>query len=433
MQRSVQIGLAALASVAMGVPLWSGCEAHDAFADAMLELQRAAGPAARVDFAYHQGWLRSEAESHLALAGGLAITLHHVVTPGPLALGELLDGRWPGPPVRAIVDTWLGPDAIDPDAPGPPYARARTRIGLDGTVRVELESPAHRSGDGALVWGGLRGSAALAGGAGSHAALEVPSLVVVAGAARFELAGLTAELDASDVGSLPLGEVSLRIERLELRRPDGAVALRDLRASQRSEDDPVADAIQMTTTASLGSLELDGERWGPGACALVLRNLDRDVLAELDRPGDAAEAEARARELLGRLLARRPELELGRCELPGPGGTLAARAHLVVSGGHPGLPPGRALAAAAIEAELDAHAPGPLLRRLVAGTVAPRGGRVAAADAGPDPLRSLVLGGVLVPEPGGYGLRLELHGGEAFVNGRRLDAAALSAAGLLGP
>jgi uncharacterized protein YdgA (DUF945 family) len=441
------IGLLVLA----GLPVWGGWQAQEAFVAAGERLNVVTSSRFEVHTAFHRGWLRSEAETRIVPVDSQeapGLTLRHTVVHGPIPLGEILAGRLPGRPVRAIVDTSI--------ATGPAEAglslRARARIELDGRTHVDLESMPFDSEDGSLHWEGVRGTLdspdldfARVVGVLEAPRLEVESagslLVVDDVAASLEMRALTDEL--------PLGSFSLSVGLVELTGAAGEFRLRDFQWEQRGDEDVINETYGVTLSASLDHMELEGEPYGPGAFELVLRNLDPTALSRLRASmqaqadvsvaagGDPSAATLPDLKGVQRLLARSPELELVLLELTGPEGVLRARGRLRVDGGHPHLELGPMFVTSALEGTGDVFVPAGLLHRALDGYAREQLEGEGAANAAmrvasrrQQWVGALIAAGLLESEREGYRLRVDYREGQLLLNGEPLDPEALRSARL---
>jgi uncharacterized protein YdgA (DUF945 family) len=447
MRNPVRAVLAIGVLVLVGLPVWGGWQAQEAFGAAGERLGSATSSGFEVQTAFHRGWLRSQAETRIVPAGSeeeRALILRHTVVHGPIPLGEIFAGRLPGRPVRAIVDTSI---ATGPEDAGPSL-HARTRIELDGRTRVELHSPPFESEDGSLRWEGVRGTLDAPDLDFSRAVgvVEAPRLEIESAGTRLVVREVAASLEVRALtDELPLGSFSLSVGLIELSGLAGEFLLRDFQWEQRGDEDVINETYGVTLSASLDHLELEGEPYGPGAFELALRNLDPPALSRL-RAAMQARAEAGADpasaalpDLKGiqRLLARSPELELVLLELTGREGVLRARGRLRVDGGHPHLELGPMFVTSALEGTGDVFVPTRLLHRVLE-----RYARAQLAGESPsDPavrvttlrqqwVGSLIAAGLLESEREGYRLRVDYREGRLLFNGQPLDPDALRSARL---
>lgn len=443
MDFSVRTVLVPIVLVLVGIPVWGGCEAYRAYTGGIAELRHFVGSEVAVESAFHQGWLRSTAQTRLSVPrgpDGLAVTLHHTITHGPIALGELLDGHLPGRPVRAIVDTVALPSGQDPKA-APAWLSVRMRMALAGPMRAEISSPPYRSADGSVSWAGATGlvlgpdPAAAAGEL--RGAIEAPRLTIDGVGGLLAVHDLAAEIEFGEVGGLLLGSAGFSLGRVELVGLGGGISARDLRFGQRTEQDVVDDTVRVVTTASLLGLDVGEDLYGPVKLELVLRNLDPGVLRELQRPpSDEVDAEARVLRLVMQLLAHSPELELSRFELPSPYGAVHATARIGIDGSNPALQMGPLFALAALEVDADVRVPAKLLDQVVEASMSTD---VQAVHAGTKEAQrarrvgELARAGFIVREGAGYRTRIELSEGQLRVNGRLVDPSGIGDGSLAFP
>lgn len=430
MQRSALSVLALGALVLGGLPLWGGCEAERAFDALDAPLPGGLPGEIEVETDFARGWLRSRAETRLRGGGGEEV-LHHTATHGPLPLAELLAGRAPWPPVRALIDTAWWPQSVDAEVEEP-WLRARTRIQLDGAVEIAVES-APRTGAG-LIWGGLQGSLVSPQPALAQGLLWAPQLELAVDAGRIALREVAAELDliVAEEG-LPLGSAVLSIGSLSGASPLGAFGIEGARWELRADDDPATGSWTFEWSAAVEQILNDAERYGPGELRLIVRRLDRAALSGLiraSRVGTTPSADA-----LQRLLAGSPEIELDTFELAGPDGALRARARLGIDGADPRVAMGPVFAAQAVEASAEIRLPARWLHRVVdqALSIQLHGMEAASAQQQLDVvarrsawIRELVSAGWLLREGEAYRMQVDYREGQLLLNGRPPDPSALA-------
>jgi len=421
-------GFAALA-LAM-LPLWGGCEAQRSFAVLDAQARRILPGQVEVETAVARGWLRSRAETRFVVEGH-ELVFRHTVTHGPLLLGELLKGRAPWPPARALVSTTWRPDAEAAD-PDDPWLRAHTLLLMDGTAHVSFESAPRTTGDG-LVWGGLEGALAAPQPDLASGIMFAPQLEVAAEGSRIALRDLSAEADLrlSSEGVL-LGTTSFSIGSLHGTSPFGGVAVEEVRWEQGTQKDAEGDTYQFEWSTAVGSIASDGERFGPGAVQLILRRIDRAALGEAL---DAARAGSDPTpDSLQRLLKRSPELELVVLELAGPDGVLRASGRVGIDGDDPRLEMGPLLAALALDANAEILVPIRWMHRAIdqvlqtqvlQSGVPSEQQLIEVASLRTAWIRNLVSAGWLLRVGEGYRLRVDYRDGQLLLNGRAFDPSAI--------
>jgi uncharacterized protein YdgA (DUF945 family) len=430
MQRSA-LSVLALAALLLGLlPLWGGCEAQRTFEALDAPVTGGLPGEVEIETNFARGWLRSRAETRLRGAGGEEV-LHHTLTHGPLPLAELLAGRAPWPPVRALIDTAWWPQSADTEVEEP-WLEARTRVQLDDALQISVES-APRSGEG-LVWGGLEASLVSPQPELAQGLLWAPQLELAVEGGRIALRDVAAELELIvEEGGIPLGSAVLSIGLLSGAGPLGEFGIEEARWELRAEDDPATGTCSFEWSAAVERVSSDAERYGPGEVRLVARRLDRDALSALigaARAGATPDAAA-----LQDLLAGSPELELDPFEMKGPDGALRARARLGIDGGDPRVAMGPVFAALAVEASAEIRLPVRWLHRMLDQVVSIQMQGVGAASAQQQVeiaalrsawIRDLVSAGWLLRQGEAYRLALDYRGGQLLLNGRPLDPAAMA-------
>jgi uncharacterized protein YdgA (DUF945 family) len=436
MQRSA-LSVLALGALVLGVlPLWGGCEAQRVFEGLDAPLAGGLPGDVEIETDLARGWLRSRAETRLRSADGEEV-FHHTVAHGPLPLAELLAGRAPWPPARALIDTAWWPQSVDNEVEEP-WLRARTRIQLDSAVQIAVES-APRTGEG-LVWGGLEGSLISPQPELAQGLLWAPQLELALDGGRIALRDVAAELELIvEEGGIPLGSAVLSIGSLSGAGPLGDFGIEGARWEVRADDDPATGGCTLEWSAAVERISSDGDRYGPGTLRLIARRLDRAALSALIRASRAGVAPGA--DALQRLLASSPELELDTFEMTGPDGTLRARARLAIDGADPRVAMGPLFAAMAVEASAEARLPARWLHRVVdqALSIQGVGMEVDSAQQQVDVvarrsawIRELVSAGWLLREGEIYRMQLDYREGQLLLNGRPPDPSAMASLQLTG-
>ena len=410
---------------------------------------------------------------------------------GPFAAPEWFEGRFPFPPVIALVRNDVEPEAAP--ASGGPLAEVLLRVNLDGGLELEADLPAFEwagrglRSEGARVQGSFQGG--IRGGRGEVALAETelrfgashmdiaPTTVFFHGVANeagsrvdgtFELGALrVVRASGFEVGLLPsfgTFEASRAPNELDSSALDTEVG--EIEVTRGSSSPPIVAnggrlglrartsagrVVRMDLSFSLDSLESGEAVYGPGLVRLQLRGVDllavsrlRGALAELQAssasdPAARSEAETRLlHEWIPVLMASSPELELERLELEGPDGKLEARGRLKVDGGDSAVFEDETTAMQAIQARGQLLVPMPLLHAWLDDFLA----GVVEAEAGALPAEELVgmteflremtvarlLGeGMLRPSGDRYRVEMRFEEGVFIVNGKPLGPDGLSA------
>jgi len=431
MQRSALSVLALVALVLGVLPLWGGCEAQRTF-EALDEQMRGALPGeVEAETGFARGWLRSRGQTRIDGAGG-GLILHHTVTHGPLPVAELLAGRAPWPPVRALIDTagWLQSADIEREEP---WLRARTRLQLDGAIDIGVESAPRTFGE-AFVWGGLEASLISPRANIARGVMWAPQLEIGVEGGRIALRDVAAELDLR-VGEdgVPLGTAMLVIGSLHGAGPLGDFSIEEARLELSAEEGASAGTCGFEWSETVERVSSDADRYGPGAIRLIARRLDCAALGALfAAAGEDATADADAWQ---RLLAHSPELELDTLEMAGPEGVLRARGRVGIDGDDPRAAMGPLFAALAVEASAEILVPARWLHHMLDQVISIQMQGVGAASAQQQVevvalrsawIRDLVSAGWLVRDGEGYRLELDYRGGQLLLNRRPLDPSAMA-------
>jgi len=392
---------------------------------------------------FSRGLLSSQSKTIVRFAPpgpeGSFLTLRQSWLHGPFAVPEWLEGRFPFPPVIALVRNAVEAGAGSPG--GGPLAEVLLRVNLDGSLDLEADVPAFElpgrglSSAGATAQGSFHGG--IRGGRGQLALAEIelqlgasridlaPTTVRVHGVSNeagsrvdgtFDLGALrVARASGLRIGLLPsfgtfeasrapneldLSALETEVGEIEIARGDSSapIIVRGGRLRLRART-TAGQLVRMDLSFSLDSLESGEQAYGPGRVRLQLRGVDllavsrlRDALAQLQVSSAGADPEARDRaetrllhEWIPVLMASSPELELERLELEGPGGKVEAGGRLKVDGRDPAAFEGEITAMEAIEARGYLLVPAPLLHGWLDGFLA----GVLEAEAGALPPEEL--------------------------------------------
>jgi hypothetical protein len=436
-----------LAGVLAFLPFYGGYEAQRAYVDLVDGMRLASRGQIGIVSEFHRGWLRSTAVTRLAGTSpdeAPDFALHHTFIHGPIPFGELLRGRLPTSFALAIVETDYRPDFADQ----PPWKQ-----GLDGRPLVE-------TADGKLDWEGIHGKVIVTRDfETSFGLIEVPSLEARSGGEVLRLKDAFVEFDnATTSNGLLEGSFTLSLAELSVESadgPGGAFFLRNWSLHETNDEDLAFDTYEVRLGTDFEEALIDGDRFGPGAIEVALRNLQASALREL---GEQLEALAERRQghqeaefsplngrldVLPKLVALSPEIVLTRFELASEGGDLAGTARIGIDGEKAQGMPMPLFLPLAVEANASIFVPAAMFHRLAEAYL-----RSVSGNRGPIPpnqtrqdlkaqaalsrsqlVESLVDSGYVVREGGGYRIRLRLREGQLWLNGRPAGPGGVSTAG----
>jgi uncharacterized protein YdgA (DUF945 family) len=451
--------LVLLAAVLVFLPFYGGYEAQWAYVDLVEGLRLGARGQAGVVSEFHRGWLRSTAVTRFVGTspdGPGEIALHHTFIHGPIPFGELLEGRLPTSLVLAIVETEFRPKFAERSPwkeglAGRPLVRFRTTLETGGWIKTAVESPAIHveTAEGDLAWEGIQGTAiATRDFETSSGVIEAPSLEVRSDAEVLRMKGAALEFDHETTSNgLLEGASVLSLEEFSVERPGAPgedFRLRNWLLHAVGDEDLAFDTYAMSMGASFDELLVDGDRFGPGAVEVAVRNLGASALREL---GEQLEALADRRQglqeadfsplnvnldVLPKLVALSPEIVLTRFELASEEGELAGTARIGVDGEKAKGMPLPLLLPLAVEADASIFVPARMFHHLaevylmsVSGNDGPippnqtrRDLEAQAALLRSQLIDSILDAGYLVREGGGYRIRARLREGQLWLNGR---------------
>jgi uncharacterized protein YdgA (DUF945 family) len=448
-----------VAAVLAFLPFYGGYEAQRAYVDLVDGMRMGARGQMGVESEFHRGWLRSTAVTRLVGTSPedpLGITLHHTFIHGPIPFGELLRGRLPTSFALAIVETDYRPDFAERSPwkeglDGRPLVRFRTTAEPGAWIKTVVESPAIHveTVDGELTWEGIHGTAiATRDLETSSGVIEAPSLELRSGGEVLRLKDASLEFDnETTANGLLDGAFVLSLAELSVEsagETGGGLLLRDWSSYETSDEDLAFDTYEIRVGTAFEEAVIDGDRFGPGAIEVALRNLQASGLREF---GEQLEALAEQRQghqetafsplnlqmdALPKLVALSPEIVLTRFELVSEGGELAGTARIGIDGEKARGMPMPLFLPMAVEADASIFVPTTMFHRLVEaflmsisgndGPIPPNQTRqdlkAQAALSRSQLVDSLLESGYVAREGGGYRVRLRLREGQLWLNGR---------------
>lgn len=462
--------LVLMAGVLAFLPFYGGYEAQRAYVELVDGMRMGARGQAGVVSEFHRGWLRSTAVTRLVGSSPedpLGIALHHTFIHGPIPFGELLRGRLPTSFALAIVETDFRPDFAERSPwkeglDGRPLVRFRTTVEPGGWIKTVVASPALHveTADGDLAWEGIHGTAiATRDLETSSGVIEAPSLQLRSGGEVLRMKDASLQFDnETTANGLLDGAFVLSLAELSVEsagESGGGFLLRDWSFHETSDEDLAFDTYEIRVGTDFDEAVIDGDRFGPGAMEVALRNLQASGLREL---GEQLETLAEQRQghqeavfsplnvhldALPKLVALSPEIVLTRLELVSEGGELAGTARIGIDGEKArGMPMPLSLPMA-VEADASIFVPATMFHRLVEAFL-----RAVSGNEGPIPpnqtrqdlkaqaalsrsqlVDSLLAAGYVARQGGGYRVRLRLREGQLWLNGRPVGSGGFSPAG----
>jgi uncharacterized protein YdgA (DUF945 family) len=259
---------------------------------------------------------------------------------------------------------------------------------------------------------------------------------------------------------LPLMDASLGVASLEIREvgAHGALlAARNWSFEQRTDESADGKLVSFQTGMKLESVESEGEPYGPFEMEFRFYNLDikaiqtmrerqRQLSEASATPEEKAEAPLEAlMEVLPKLLAASPGLELNRLSVRTSEGDVDVRAKIWLDPSAAQLPP--PLAIMAVRGEADLELPHRAVHAVVDGYLKKTMGQALGASSSRNDqariqvevvsartqlVQTFVEQGWLNKGETTYGTRLFYDGTSLTVNGRPLNPMALAAMGALG-
>ena len=441
------------------LPFYGGYEAQRAYVDLVDGMRMGTRGQMGVESEFHRGWLRSTAVTRLVGTSPedpLGIALHHTFIHGPIPFGELLRGRLPTSFALAIVETDYRPDFAERSPwkeglDGRPLVRFRTTVEPGAWIKTVVESPATHveTVDGELTWEGIHGTVIATRDFETFSGvIEAPSLELRSGGEVLRLRDASLEFDnETTANGLLDGAFVLSLAELSVESAGGSgggFLLRNWSFHETSDEDLAFDTYEIRVGTAFEEAVIDGDRFGPGAIEVALRNLQASGLREL---GEQLEALAEQRQghqeaafsplnvhmdALPKLVALSPEIVLTRFELVSEGGELSGTARIGIDGEKARGMPMHLFLPMAVEADASIFVPATMFHRLAEvflmsisgndGPIPPNQTRLdlkaQAALSRSQLVDSLLEAGYVAREGGGYRVRLRLRDGQLWLNGR---------------
>jgi uncharacterized protein YdgA (DUF945 family) len=464
--RVVRPILAVVMLVLAFLPFYGGYEAERAYLDLVERIRAGAAGQVEVGSEFHRGWLQSTAVTRFGGNGPddpRGVEFHHTFVHGPIPFGELLAGRLPTSFALAVIESDFRPKFAERSPwmeglAGRPLVRFRTTLERSGWIELVVESPAIQleTGDSSLAWDGIQGSALVSPDfARVSGAIEAPSLELHSDGQLLRMAAASLEFaNETSANGLPEGAVVFSLAELSSERAGAAgFRLRNGSLHARNDEDLAFDSYEMRVGGAFDELSSDGDRFGPGAVELAVRNLKASALRELGEQIEALAAQHHSGgevdlaslnaglTALPKLVELSPEIALTRFELTGEEGALAGTASIGIDGekAH-GMPFPLALSLA-VEADASFFVPAKMFHRaaetyLMAssgndGPIPPNQTRqdleAQAALMRSQLVNSFLEAGHIVREGGGYRIRARLREGQLWLNGRPTGPSGLGA------
>lgn len=390
----------------------------------------------------------------------LRFTLESEIRHGPLPPMKLPDGRWEWKPVLAVIQTKMTPPADGKDGLSElfrkiPELAAATNcitIGLRGESEGTLTVPAFRHTlpddvnvrlDGFFMHYTL--TANLKGGKSN---LTAPLLEIGGKDGSLSVKGIEASSSLRE-GTSPLsvGEALFRIARIEFsskedgQSKDFSVENIELKASDREVGETIDFLFQMkvekagANRAHYGPAELDMEFRKLDIASLLkmqefARQTGRQPASGSDDIFDAL-AVARYTSILGAMLKKSPEIEIGKLTFATGEGTFSGKLKIAFDGSVTPSLENPLLLLAALSAQAEVNVKEKLLEQIVAAIVKsdiePEGGdqseadlQKLAADKTRVILNDLLKDRLMVKENDSYKASADYHQGKLTVNGQKI-------------
>ncbi len=377
--------LVLLVAVGAAAPFWFGMQAEDAYNNLVGQMAQTSSASINTKH-YERGWLRSTAETTVALPGvPMNVSLTHDIAHGPLAIDRLLQGELTVTPALAFVSSHatLTPrpgasaDAIKDFIKALPPITAQTVFNLGGGAEMEIAVPPSRrkQKDGDTVnWRGMTGTIVFQEGAQQiNAQLHSAGLSIPSKSGEFTLDQIRFNSDTTGgKAGFMFGKSSLHVASITMG-PD--IGVKGLRLTTVAK--PVGPNVNTTVNYQVKDIQVANNHYGPGQLTIVLRKLDAAALRQYEQavngiikrglPTEQA-AMMRAAEtmkLIANLSKKAPELEVTNLSFKSSEGELTGTAKVVLDGSNLNVAENTMLLLRALQGDAELSIPPSMVKAIL--------------------------------------------------------------------
>ncbi len=326
-----------------GLPYWFGMQARTLFDESLASISQH-GMTAQMT-SYEQGWLSSNAEFTLRGSGSPTMKAQSVITHGPFAYADWIQGDLNFKPFQAKIDSTLNVSTQGLGDVGKiPEIKVVTWAPLAGdwTADVSMPPTKKKLDKGVEVdWQGLSGSfhfpadlQALKGD------LSFGPLAIKSKKDEIRLDNILYNQDIfTGQAGLNLGSGSMAINKISFSdsKAKGSVADVKLTGMSKEEGPNIASDFSFQT----GKIDLGGENvYGPTVFNMTARNLDALALAQLGKLAEsqtsggknASKMQEQALKIFAQITKKKPEFQVSRLSFQTPYGEVQGHVKMVLDG-----------------------------------------------------------------------------------------------------
>jgi uncharacterized protein YdgA (DUF945 family) len=367
----------------LGAPYYFGMQMEDNFGGQLRQFAQQSGVVIE-NVRFERGLLSSEASNQFAIPQAkLRIDAVHRIQHGPLPLMVLLEGGGLPTPAAAVVHTTLrlqtttGADAsLAAFAKQVPPLEITTTMGFDGAGHADITMAGMRKQieKETVQWSGLSGSLDFEPDlAATRMRITSPSLMIKT--AQGQVTVNNVALDSNmrrGADGMSYGKTSFVVSKVS------APPVLDMEELRFDADiRPKGKNVEAEVRYSLKQAKLAGTAYGPGEIAVVLRNLDGATLKKFEQELNALQQRklpeeqmqiimmGKVMELVGKLAATKPELEVTRLSFRIGDATLKGRAKFTVDAGGQDVAQNPMLLVTAVRGDAEITIPKALLKAAV--------------------------------------------------------------------
>lgn len=428
-----------------GLPYWFGMQARTLFDESLAAMSQHGMNAQTTS--YEQGWLSSTAEftlSESSLSKSPTVNVKSVITHGPFAYGDWLQGNISLEPFQAKIDSTLDVSTQGLGDFGKiPEIKVVTWAPLAGDWKADVDMPPTKKKlkKGVEVdWQGLKGSFQFpADFLALKGSVNLGPLTVKSKEGTFLLSNVLFALDTfTSPEGLNLGNGSASIDKMSFSdsQSKGSIVNVGMSGMSKAEGPNIAWDFSFQT----GKIDLGGENvYGPTAFDMTARNLDAAALAQLQKlaenqtsgkPGgkNPAKIQEQALKLFARITQKKPEFQVSRLSFQTPQGELQGHMKVLLDGTKADISQNPFAVLSILDVDAWALMPKLFVGSVVAESGLPGTSRKGKKSRPMSPseiakaINKLEAQNIMVPDGENYKITFAFKDGKALLNGKPLDS-----------
>jgi uncharacterized protein YdgA (DUF945 family) len=342
--------LVLVAVIVAAAPFWFGIQAEKTYNNLIQQISKS-GSGTFTTRSYERGWLRSSAETLVALPGlPLDMLVRHNISHGPLAIDKIIRGNLVFTPAAAFISSGAtltprkGATAgmVKDLAKYLPPMTAETMFGLTGggaETEINVAPMKRKTKDGEINWHGLTGTLVFRGDGRVNTQLSTRGISLLSENGPLSVSNISFQSDARGDGGIMFGNSSLTVAKMDIG-PD--VSVKGLRFTTTAK--PAGNNINSTINYQVKDITVGTDHYGPGQLTLQLRKLNAAALRRFEQKVNGISKRGLAEEqrqmmvaaetmkLIASLSKSAPELEVTKLSFKAREGELTGTAKLVLDG-----------------------------------------------------------------------------------------------------